>query len=207
MSTTIPSYGAPYGAYPSYGAASYGYGAPAMTASYMPTAAYAATPSYGSYGYGGMPAMDEKVIAEQKKHMSEVFENQAKVSGDMLKNQYDAQIKMLDAEATRNKTLHEKQVDTQFEQQKSMLTQAWKQQTMQLDMAKQQREMAVQQQAAQMTAQASQYTLQMEMQKQMMTAYSGMAGKLGDKKDDKKKDDKKDKKDTDKKEKKTPKKP
>jgi hypothetical protein len=72
----------------SYGAASYG-----------ATAAYAATPSYGgSYGYGGlhggMSAMDEKVIAEQKKDATTILENQASAQTDMLKHQYDAQIKM-----------------------------------------------------------------------------------------------------------------
>merc|ERR1711988_1722241 len=95
----------------------------------------------------------------------------------MLKHQYDAQVKMLEAEAQRTITMTTQQVQQQLAQQTMALEQSYKQQTMALDLAKQQRAMAVTQQAAHMSSQAKQYELQVEMQKNLMSAYGGMYGK------------------------------
>merc|ERR1719218_525480 len=65
-------------------------------------------------------------------------------------------------------------------QQQMALDQQFKTQSMQLDMAKQQREMMITQQASQMTAQAQQYQMQIDMQQKMASLYgSGMAGATG----------------------------
>merc|ERR1719146_42468 len=97
------------------------------------------------------------------------------MSLDMAKQQ--AQKKMLSAECERSIEMTKHTVNTQLAQQLAALEQSYKQQTMSLDMAKQQRTMAITQQAAQMSAQAKQYELQVEMQKNLMSAYSGLDGK------------------------------
>merc|ERR1719316_2538735 len=117
--------------------------------SYSPPAVSYAQPSYGAYGaqpaYGGF--VQESVVEQQRLDATKALEGQAQVHASML--------------------------DQQYEQAKAQLYQTWKQQEMQLDMAKQQRTMAIQQQAASMQAQATQYKLQMEMQQKMSTLYCG----------------------------------
>merc|ERR1719359_867074 len=90
-------------------------------------------------GYGASPYLDENVINTQKLDATNALTNQHKLQGDMLNHQFEAQKSILQAEYTRNCTMAEQQ---------------FKEQQMQHDMAKQQREMMITQQAAQMVAQA-----------------------------------------------------
>merc|ERR1712093_536613 len=79
----------------------------------------------------------------------------------ILKDQLDAQLKMLDAEAAR-----------QIELTKQTYTQQLAQQSMAMTMQQQQQTMMIEQQAAQMQAQAAQYKMQMDMQKKMAAMYA-----------------------------------
>merc|ERR1719182_1293293 len=127
-------------------------------------------PQPTAYGgaYGGVqasPYLDAKVIETQRLDATGALTNQHKLQTDMLTHQYDAQKLQLKAEFERNVT---------------MAKQQFKQQTMQLDMARQQRDMMISTQAAQMTADATQHQLQIDMQNKMANLYStGLAGAAG----------------------------
>merc|ERR1719506_1881141 len=111
-------------------------------------------------GYGQMPPthspyMDASTITKQESEATTALNGQADMQLKMISHQYGTQKEMLEAECTRN-----------------------------IEMAKQQLEMAISQQAAQMQAQASQMSMQMEIQKKMASLYSGAgvgagAGKSG----------------------------
>merc|ERR1719253_1115460 len=116
---------------------------------------------------------DEKTIATQKLDATTALATQA----TMLKHQYDAQIAQLEAECTRNTQLATSQFQQTMMQSKMALEMEFKEQTMQLDMAKQQREFAITQQAATMTAAAQHQKLQTDMQQKMMSMYQGLAQK------------------------------
>jgi hypothetical protein len=115
MSTMIPgaSYGA-YGGYGSYAAApaySTSYAAAPM-ASYAPAVStgYAGVPAYGAttYGMSGMgagmghnPAMSLDFIKKTEEDTTGIIVGQADQQKKMLDHQYEAQKKMLEAEAKR----------------------------------------------------------------------------------------------------------
>merc|ERR1712225_147662 len=90
-----------------------------------------------------------------------------------LKHQYDAQVQLLEAECSRNTQMATAQFQQSLMQSKLALEMQFKEQTMQLGMQKQSREMAITQQAAAMTAQAQQQKLQTDMQQKMMSLYQG----------------------------------
>merc|ERR1719269_402409 len=103
------------------------------------------------------PYLDAKVIETQRLDATGALTNQHKLRTDMLTHQYDAQKLQLKAEFERNVT---------------MAKQQFGQQMMELDMAKQQRDMMITSQAAQMSASAQQHKLQIDMQTKMASLYS-----------------------------------
>merc|ERR1719482_1687401 len=133
-------------------------------------------PAYGG-AYGGMhgygsPYLDTGVIETQKLDATNALKNQHKLQADMLEHQWNAQKAVLKAEYDRNVDIATQQFLQQKLQQEMALEQQYKNQKMQLDMAKQERELMITSQAAQMTATAQQHQLQIDMQNKMANLYS-----------------------------------
>merc|ERR1719146_24776 len=120
-----------------------------------------------------MPAMSSELIKKQQEDVTGILESQATSQKKMLDNQYDAQKRMVEAEAKRMIEVTTEQYGQQKKQALAALDMSYNQQINSLNMARQQREMAITPQAAQMSAQAKQHELQVEMQKSLMQAYSG----------------------------------
>merc|ERR1712093_631128 len=144
----------------------------------MSTAVPTTTMAYGAPTMAPQQMyLDEKVITQQKTDAVNALANQSTTQSTMLKHQYDAQVAQLEAECARNTQLATAQFQQTLMQSKMALEMQFKEETMQLDMAKQQREFAITQQAATMTAAAQAQKLQTDMQQKMMSMYQGFAQK------------------------------
>merc|ERR1712093_791138 len=118
------------------------YGAPmTMTMSAPMTYGTAApmtyAPTYGGYPTMQQPMMTQDIVEKQRLEATQQLSSASTMQEKILTDQYEAQVKMLDAEADRQIELTKQTYKQQLEQQK---------------------------QANQMAAQAAQYKMQAEMQ-------------------------------------------
>merc|ERR1719183_1990406 len=121
-------------------------------------------PAYGGYPTMQQPMMTAEIVEKQRLEATTQLSSASGMQEKIMKDQYEAQIKTLDAEAERQIELTKQTYTQQLAQQKMALEQAYSQQTMALTMQKQQQSMMIETQASQMASQAAQYKMQVDMQ-------------------------------------------
>merc|ERR1719359_2664275 len=108
------------------------YGAPmTMTMSAPMTMTTAApmtyAPTYGGYPTMQQPMMTAEIVEKQRLEATQQLSSANTMQEKILKDQYEAQVKMLDAEADRQIELTKQTYTQQLDQQKMALKQAYSQ--------------------------------------------------------------------------------